>query len=78
MLNVIITTGRERGDLIVLCYFDPKPYAEKVVAALRPGGVLVVEGFHKRTGTTRLRYASVRAIPDAAGRAKLTPNRRHG
>lgn len=46
--------GKEQWDLIVFCYLDPRPYAAKVLAALRPGGVLIVEGFHKRTGKTRL------------------------
>ena len=46
--------GQERWDLIVFCYLDPRPYAAKVLAALRPGGVLIVEGFHKRTRKTRL------------------------
>jgi len=46
--------GREQWDLIVFCYLDPRAYAPKVVAALRPGGMLVIEGFHKRTARTRL------------------------
>lgn len=46
--------GQGKWDLIVFCYLDPRPYASKVVAALRPGGVVVVEGFHSRTRKTRL------------------------
>jgi SAM-dependent methyltransferase len=46
--------GRQQWDLIVFCYLDPRPYSAKVIAALRPGGVVVVEGFHKRTRRTRL------------------------
>jgi SAM-dependent methyltransferase len=46
--------GSEKWDLIVFCYLDPRAYAAKVVAALRPGGVVVVEGLHRRTQKTRL------------------------
>ena len=46
--------GREQWDLILFCYFDPRPYAEKVLAALKPGGAIIVEGLQKRTSKTRL------------------------
>ena len=46
--------GREQWDLILFCYLDPRPFAGKILAALKPGGAVVVEGFHKRTRKTRL------------------------
>lgn len=46
--------GRERWDLILFCYLDPRPYAEKVIAGLKPDGMVVIEGFHKRAAKTRL------------------------
>jgi len=46
--------GREQWDLILFCYLDPRPYAEMVLAALKPGGAVIVEGLHKRTSKTRL------------------------
>ena len=39
--------GRDRWDLILLSYVPPHPVARQLERALRPGGVLVVEGFHR-------------------------------
>jgi SAM-dependent methyltransferase len=39
--------GENRWDLIVLSYVGAREYAERVVRALRPGGMVVVEGFHR-------------------------------
>ncbi|MEX2263805.1 MAG: class I SAM-dependent methyltransferase [Bryobacteraceae bacterium] len=46
--------GQEQWDLILFCYLDPRPYAQKALAALRPGGAIIVEGFHKRSSKSRL------------------------
>jgi SAM-dependent methyltransferase len=62
-LGVTITTqvaraeafewGESRWDLIVLSYVGAREYAAKVARALRPGGMVVVEGFHRDTTKTR-------------------------
>jgi SAM-dependent methyltransferase len=39
--------GENRWDLIVLSYVGAREVAAQVVRALRPGGVVVVEGFHR-------------------------------
>jgi SAM-dependent methyltransferase len=39
--------GSGRWDLIVLSYVDVRNNAERVVRALKPGGVVVVEVFHR-------------------------------
>jgi len=39
--------GTGAWDLIVLSYVGAREYAPKVVQALRPGGLVVVEGFHR-------------------------------
>jgi SAM-dependent methyltransferase len=39
--------GENRWDLIVLSYVGAREYAAQVVRALRPGGMVVVEGFHR-------------------------------
>jgi 2-polyprenyl-3-methyl-5-hydroxy-6-metoxy-1,4-benzoquinol methylase len=39
--------GESRWDLIVLCYVGAREYQAQVVRALRPGGMVVVEGFHR-------------------------------
>ena len=56
-LGVKITTHVARGedfdwgnaswDLIVLSYVGARPFVEKVLTALRPGGMVIVEGFHR-------------------------------
>ena len=40
-------------DLIVLSYVGAREYAAKVIQALRPGGMVVVEGFHRDATKTR-------------------------
>ena len=39
--------GQARWDLIVLSYVGAREYVANVVRALRPGGMVVVEGFHR-------------------------------
>jgi SAM-dependent methyltransferase len=39
--------GENRWDLILLSYVSVRDIADKVVRALRPGGIVVVEGFHR-------------------------------
>src|SRR5262245_34549047 len=39
--------GVERWDLIALIYVGARQFADKAVKALKPGGLLVIEGFHK-------------------------------
>ena len=39
--------GQNRWDLIVLSYVTVRDIADRVVAALKPGGVVVIEGFHR-------------------------------
>jgi SAM-dependent methyltransferase len=56
-LNVKITTveqdvdqfdwGTNKWDLIVVSYAGGREYASRVLKALKPGGVLVLEGFHR-------------------------------
>ena len=45
--------GDARWDLIVLSYVGAREYAAKVFRALRPGGMVVVEGFHREATKTR-------------------------
>jgi 2-polyprenyl-3-methyl-5-hydroxy-6-metoxy-1,4-benzoquinol methylase len=45
--------GHDTWDLIVLSYVGVREYAPKVVQALRPGGMVVVEGFHRDATRTR-------------------------
>jgi 2-polyprenyl-3-methyl-5-hydroxy-6-metoxy-1,4-benzoquinol methylase len=45
--------GDAKWDLIVLCYVGAREYATQVVKALRPGGMVVVEGFHRDATKTR-------------------------
>jgi SAM-dependent methyltransferase len=62
-LGVTITTqvaraedfdwGDARWDLIVLSYVGARDYVPLVLRALRPGGMVVVEGFHRDATTTR-------------------------
>jgi SAM-dependent methyltransferase len=49
--------GREQWDLVAVIYFDPRPYAKKIYSALKPGGVVVVEGFH-RDATKKIRIGA--------------------
>jgi SAM-dependent methyltransferase len=62
-LGVTITTavaraedydwGENRWDLIVLSYVGAREFAAQVVRALRPGGMVVVEGFHRDATKTQ-------------------------
>ena len=45
--------GENRWDLIVLSYVGGREYAAQVVRALRPGGMVVVEGFHRDATKTQ-------------------------
>jgi SAM-dependent methyltransferase len=45
--------GEDRWDLIVLSYVGAREYATQVVRALRPGGMVVVEGFHRDATKTQ-------------------------
>ncbi|RSK37451.1 class I SAM-dependent methyltransferase [Hymenobacter metallilatus] len=45
--------GYHRWDLIVLCYADEEAHATQAAAALRPGGLMVVENFHSDLNLTR-------------------------
>ncbi|HMF61191.1 MAG TPA: class I SAM-dependent methyltransferase [Vicinamibacterales bacterium] len=45
--------GDARWDLIVLSYVGAREYAATVLRALRPGGMVVVEGFHRDATKTR-------------------------
>lgn len=39
--------GRDRWDLIVLSYVGAREYIKRVMESLRPGGMVVVEAFHR-------------------------------
>ena len=39
--------GDSRWDLIVLSYVGGREYVKQVMRALRPGGMLILEGFHR-------------------------------
>jgi SAM-dependent methyltransferase len=45
--------GEEKWDLVVFSYFFPLAALPKVWAALRPGGLILVEGFHADTARVR-------------------------
>jgi 2-polyprenyl-3-methyl-5-hydroxy-6-metoxy-1,4-benzoquinol methylase len=45
--------GEKRWDLVLLSYVSVRDVADRVVRALKPGGIVVVEGFHR--DVTRLR-----------------------
>ena len=45
--------GNAQWDLIVLSYVGAREYAANVFRALRPGGMVVVEGFHRDATKTR-------------------------
>jgi 2-polyprenyl-3-methyl-5-hydroxy-6-metoxy-1,4-benzoquinol methylase len=45
--------GEARWDLIVLSYVGAREYATDVIRALRPGGMVVVEAFHRDATKTR-------------------------
>jgi 2-polyprenyl-3-methyl-5-hydroxy-6-metoxy-1,4-benzoquinol methylase len=46
--------GTEKWDLIVLAYFFPRDVVPKVVTAIRPGGLVLLEYYHKDAQRTRL------------------------
>jgi|GEM_PF-215561 len=46
--------GEAQWDLIVLCSFLPRELPARLTRALKPGGLVVVEGFHADTAFTRL------------------------
>lgn len=39
--------GHEQWDLIAVIYMNPRSLKEQIRASLKPGGLLVVEGFHR-------------------------------
>ena len=39
--------GKEKWDLILLSYVGARQFAPRVIDSLRPGGVIVVEAFHR-------------------------------
>jgi SAM-dependent methyltransferase len=45
--------GKEKWDLILFSYFFPQAALPKVWEALRPGGLILVEGFHIDTARVR-------------------------
>src|SRR5258708_17033761 len=45
--------GQEKWDLILFSYFFPQAALPKVWGALRPGGLILVEGFHIDTARVR-------------------------
>ena len=52
-LNTVVKTdedfdwGENRWDLIVLSYVGAREFVDRVVRSLKPGGIVVVEGFHR-------------------------------
>jgi len=53
----VFNYGREQWDLVTVIYFNPRPYAKRIQTALKPGGVVVVEGYH-RNATKKLRISA--------------------
>jgi len=45
--------GDSTWDLILLSYVGGRDYADKVLRALRPGGLVIVEAFHRDAAKTR-------------------------
>jgi 2-polyprenyl-3-methyl-5-hydroxy-6-metoxy-1,4-benzoquinol methylase len=45
--------GTNRWDLIVLSYVGAREYVGSVTTSLRPGGMVIVEGFHRDATKTR-------------------------
>ena len=46
--------GKEKWDVIVLAYFFPRDIIPKLLVALRPGGLVLLEYYHKDAQRTRL------------------------
>jgi len=44
--------GQEQWDLIAVIYFDPRPYAKRIQTSLKPGGIVVIEGYHRNATMT--------------------------
>jgi 2-polyprenyl-3-methyl-5-hydroxy-6-metoxy-1,4-benzoquinol methylase len=51
--------GTGRWDLIALIYFGAREYVDRVRQGLKPGGIVVVEGFHRDTAKAAKIGASV-------------------
>lgn len=45
--------GKDKWDLIVFSYFFPQAVLAQVWDSLRPGGLILIEGFHADTGRIR-------------------------
>lgn len=45
--------GKEKWDLILFCYYFPQAVLPKVWDSLKPGGLILVEGFHIDTARIR-------------------------
>lgn len=45
--------GSERWDLVALIYFPARPYVARIRQSLKPGGIVVVEAFHRDSGEKR-------------------------
>jgi SAM-dependent methyltransferase len=45
--------GRSRWDLVAVIYFPPRAYIARIRESLRPGGLVVVEGFHRDAARRR-------------------------
>ncbi len=59
--------GKEQWDLIALLYPMEKRSYAKVCEALKPGGLVVVEGFHQDVHGPAVRYASNELLNRFAG-----------
>ena len=59
--------GKEQWDLIALLYPMEKRSYAKVREALKPGGLVVVEGFHQDVHGPAVRYASNELLNRFAG-----------
>ena len=46
--------GTQRWDLVVLCYLNFRPLLERVRQSLKPGGVVILEYYHR--DTRKMRY----------------------
>ncbi|HYP09696.1 MAG TPA: hypothetical protein VER03_25955 [Bryobacteraceae bacterium] len=53
-LDVAMGLGRNKWDLIVLAYFFPRDIVPNLREALRPGGLLLFEYYHKDAQRVRL------------------------
>lgn len=46
--------GTQRWDLVVLCYLNFRPLLERVRQSLKPGGIVILEYYHR--DTRKMRY----------------------